>query len=260
MDLLLVERGLADSRNHAQALVLAGKVRVNHSPSGKPGDSVSSEVFIEVIKPFPYVGKGGIKLEKALQVFKIAPEGRVCLDIGASTGGFTDCLLKHGAVKVYAVDVGKGQLVWSLRQDPRVVCLEKTNARYLTSAEIPEPISLCVMDVSFISVRNILPVVRDFMVSDGEIIVLIKPQFEAGRGSTKKGVVRKAETHEKVLNEMLEWFHRNSFFVQGITHSPVTGADGNIEFFCYLSFRESVISYDIPFIVEEAWQKSAGND
>jgi 23S rRNA (cytidine1920-2'-O)/16S rRNA (cytidine1409-2'-O)-methyltransferase len=259
LDLLLVEKKLAETRHQAQALILAGRVKVNHSSALKPGDSVSDTSFIEVVEPFPYVGKGGIKLAKALQVFQVNPKGKICLDIGASTGGFTDCLLQNGAAKVYAVDVGKGQLSWKLRTDPRVVSLERTNARYLTAAEIPEAILLCVMDVSFISVQKILPAARDLMLPHGEILVLIKPQFEAERGAAKKGVIREKEIHEKVLHKMMEWLEVNAFFVQGITHSPVSGAEGNIEFLCHLSFEESREVFDLAWIVEKAHQELKEN-
>lgn len=199
-----------------------------------------------------YVGRGGVKLEKALHAFSVQVEKKVCLDVGASTGGFTDCLLRHGAEKVYAVDVGRGQLAWKLRQDSRVIVLEKQNARYLTRREIPEPIDLCTMDVSFISVTKILPGVKALLSPEGEIIVLIKPQFEVGPKHVKKGIVRERKVHEKILNDFLEWFPAHHFFPKNCTYSPISGRDGNLEFFFHLATSGPLSPIAVEPIVEEA--------
>jgi 23S rRNA (cytidine1920-2'-O)/16S rRNA (cytidine1409-2'-O)-methyltransferase len=252
LDELLVQQQLAQTRSQAQAFILEGRVLVDGKVQTKAGAFFSDKAKIQLVKPSPYVGRGGYKLEKALDVFGIKPDGKVCLDIGASTGGFTDCLLQRGAKKVYAVDVGKGQLAWRLRLDPRVVCLEKVNARYLSEKEVPEKAQLCTIDVSFISAKKILPAVRQCVGERGEFLVLVKPQFEAGREKVKKGIVKEKETHLEVLSDMVDWACRNAFHPAGATFSPITGGDGNIEFFLYFNDKDSNLPLDLVQTVEEA--------
>jgi len=234
LDQLLVEKGLTPTRSQALALVLSGKVLADGIIQTKPGTSLPIHASLELIAPPRYVGRGGLKLEKALAAFNVNPQNKICLDVGASTGGFTDCLLQHGAQKVYAVDVGKGQIAWKLRQNPKVTLLEKVNARNLSTEEIPESIDLCVMDVSFISIKKILPAVKLLLKPEGQIIPLIKPQFEAGRKQVKKGIVSDPAVHEEVLTDLLNWFSANGFKPEKLTHSPITGGDGNIEFLVLL--------------------------
>lgn len=214
-----------------EGLVYAGGRRID-----KPGAQVEIETALELRgETLPWVSRGGLKLEKALKVFPLDPAGKVCLDCGASTGGFTDVLLHAGADKVYAVDVGYGQLAWKLRSDPRVVSLERTNARYLTSEHVPEPIDLAVMDLSFISIRLVLPAAAALLRDSGEAVCLIKPQFEAGREKVgKKGVVRDKQTHLEVLSSFAEFFPAAGFTLLGIDFSPIRGPEGNIEFLAYL--------------------------
>lgn len=234
LDLLLVERGLVESREKAKARVLAGDVRVAGQVVRIPSATVPTEAEIVVQRPPPFVGRGGIKLAGALQVFQPPVAGRVAADIGASTGGFTDCLLQHGARRVYAIDVGRGQLDYRLQTDPRVVVLDRQNARYLD--RLPEPIDLATIDVSFISVRLILPALRDLLAPWGELIVLIKPQFEAGRDRVgKKGVIQDSAVHRSVLAEFAEWALAHGWTIRGITPSPLRGAEGNREFFVHLA-------------------------
>ena len=230
-----------ETREKAQAAVLAGVVFVGEQRVDKPGSAVDVNLEVEVRgNPIPYVSRGGIKLEKALKCFKIDVAGMVCVDIGASTGGFTDCLLKHGAVKVYAVDVGYGQLAWELRQDPRVVVMERTNARYLGRNDIGEPIDMAVIDVSFISIRLIVPALYGIIKDDGKVISLVKPQFEAGRRQVgRKGIVRDAGVHREVLETTIEFMLKKGFFIKGLEYSPVKGPGGNIEFLLYLSKKGS---------------------
>ncbi|MDR0862666.1 MAG: TlyA family RNA methyltransferase [Oscillospiraceae bacterium] len=241
LDVALFERGLTDSREKARALIMSGIVYVSGQKETKPGTSVAEDAAIELRgEDKRFVSRGGFKLEKALDTFGISPENRVCIDCGASTGGFTDCLLRRGAAKVYAVDVGYGQLAWSVRSDPRVVTLERTNARYLTRELIPEPPSLAVIDVSFISLSLILPAVRAVLAPDGEVACLIKPQFEAGRDKVgKKGVVRDAATHVAVLERFIENATEAGFAVDAITYSPIKGPEGNIEFLGHLTSASS---------------------
>ncbi len=236
IDVLLFERGLAPSREKARALIMAGNVYVNNQKFDKPGDTVSDDAQIEVRgHTLQYVSRGGLKLEKAMQLFPISLQGSICMDIGASTGGFTDCMLQNGAQKVYSVDVGYGQLAWQLRQDPRVVNLERTNARYLTRAQIPEEIDFFSVDVSFISLRIILPAVRPLLRDGGRAVCLIKPQFEAGRDKVgKKGVVRDKAVHEAVVETICAFALEAGYSVLGLTFSPVKGPEGNIEYLVYL--------------------------
>ena len=236
LDVLLTERGLCESRQKAQTTIMAGLVFVDGQRSDKPGTPVAEDAAVEVRgHALRYVSRGGLKLEKAMATFPITLEGKICADIGASTGGFTDCMLQNGAARVYAVDVGYGQLDWRLRSDPRVVCLERTNARYLTREEIPEELDFASIDVSFISLKLIFPALYGLLREDGEIACLIKPQFEAGREKVgKKGVVRDPKVHLEVLEHFLEHAKENHFTVLGITYSPIRGPEGNIEYLGYL--------------------------
>lgn len=236
LDVLLVERGLQESRQRAQAVIMSGLVFVDGRRVDKPGSSVSGDAEIEVRgNPLRYVSRGGLKLEKAMSAFPIVLEGMVCGDIGASTGGFTDCMLQNGASRVYAVDVGYGQLAWKLRGDERVVCLERTNARYLSREQIPEELDFASVDVSFISLKLILPPLAALLKAHGHAAALIKPQFEAGREKVgKKGVVRDPQVHREVLEQFLEHARASGFAVLGLTYSPIRGPEGNIEYLGYL--------------------------
>ena len=236
LDVLLVERGFQESRQKAQATIMSGLVFVNRQRVDKPGTAVARDAEIEVRgNALPYVSRGGLKLEKAMSRFPIALEGAVCADIGASTGGFTDCMLQNGAARVYAVDVGYGQLAWKLRSDPRVVCLERTNARYLTREQIPQPLDFASVDVSFISLRLILPALHELLREDGHAVCLVKPQFEAGREKVgKKGVVRDPNVHEEVLATFLQFAKELDFTAIDLTYSPIRGPEGNIEYLGYL--------------------------
>ncbi len=230
IDQLLVERGLAESRQKAQALILAGQVLVDGQKAAKAGHTVPVEARIEVLATLKYVGRGGLKLEAALDQFAINPAGKVCLDVGSSTGGFTDCLLQRGAARVYAIDVGKGQLDWKLRNDPRVVLREEVNARYLTPDLIGESADLAVCDVSFISVTRILPVLPPLLKEDAELVILVKPQFEVGKGQVGKGgIVRDPELHRWACAHVEE-AARSLGYRTAIIDSPVLGAEGNKEF------------------------------
>jgi 23S rRNA (cytidine1920-2'-O)/16S rRNA (cytidine1409-2'-O)-methyltransferase len=232
LDLLLVERGLAASRERARALVLGGQVRVNGQPAPKAGATVPADAELAVQVPdHPYVSRGGVKLAHALDAFGIDVTGRLALDIGASTGGFTDVLLQKGAAKVFAVDVGTNQLAWSLRSDPRVVVHEQTNARYLTADIVTEPIDIIVCDASFIGLAKVLDTALDFAKPGGGLIALIKPQFEAERGEVGKGgVVRDPAVHERVIETVRNWVASRGWNVEKVTASPITGPEGNIEF------------------------------
>ncbi len=233
LDQLLVERGLAETRAKARALILAGQVLVGGRKGVKAGEMVPAEVPLEVLAPPPYVSRGGLKLQAALEHFRIPVEGRVCLDVGASTGGFTDCLLQRGARRVYAVDVGRGQLDWKLRGDPRVVLCEGVNARYLGRQHVPEPVELAVCDVSFISVTLILPRLAALLAPSGEMVILVKPQFELERGQVGKGgVVRDPELHRAACRKVAEAAEGLGFRSQWI-ESPLRGAEGNREFLLY---------------------------
>ena len=237
VDLLLVEQGLAASREKAHALVMSGIVFFEGMRVDKPGEQVSVGAKLELRgEQLKYVSRGGLKLEKAIDFFGVSLNNKIAADIGASTGGFTDCMLQNGAAKVYAVDVGYGQLAWSLRSDPRVVTIERTNARYLTSDIIPDSLDFFSVDVSFISLTLILPVLFPLCKEDAEAVCLIKPQFEAGKGKVgKNGVVREAEIHLEVVQSIVNFVGSSGFSVLGITHSPVKGPKGNIEFLVYFS-------------------------
>ena len=237
LDVLLTEKGYAETRSKAQAIIMSGLVYVEGQKADKPGVSYEESAAIEVRSGgCPYVSRGGLKLEKALRDFEIHPDGYVCSDSGASTGGFTDCLLQQGASKVFAIDVGYGQLDWKIRSDPRVVVMERTNVRYVTPEQLGEPLDLSVVDVSFISLKIVLPVIRTFLKPTGQVVCLIKPQFEAGREKVgKNGVVRDPQTHKEVLDDFLALTDRLGFTVLGLTFSPVKGPEGNIEFLAHLT-------------------------
>ena len=240
LDQALVERGFFPSRHQAQSAIMAGEVNVDGQVAEKASDLVRTEHEISIAPRSRYVGRGGIKLEGAIAHFGIVCESRVALDIGASTGGFTDCLLQHGAKKVFAVDVGHGQLAWKIRDDPRVITLEKTNARHLSQAEIPEPIDLCVIDVSFISLTLILPNAYELLTPDGVILALIKPQFELAREDVGRGgIVRSAELHEKAQQKVVAFAKTIGAKVDGLVPSAITGTDGNQEFFICLRKRSA---------------------
>ena len=236
LDQLLVDKGLSQSRERAKITIMEGSVFVDGQRVDKPGTAVDPEKPIEVRgEQLAYVSRGGKKLEKALKVFPVDPAGCLCIDCGASTGGFTDVLLQAGAARVYAVDVGYGQLAWKLRTDERVVNLERTNLRYVTHAEVPDTLDLAVMDVSFISIRLVLPAVRELLKPDGDLICLIKPQFEAGRENVgKKGVVRDSAVHQSVLESFIGFFPTAGFTLMGLDFSPIRGPEGNIEYLAWL--------------------------
>lgn len=253
LDILVTERGLAESREKAKALIMAGQIYVDNQKADKPGDTFPEECRIESRgKGLPYVSRGGLKLEKAMKTFPLTLTGKVCADIGASTGGFTDCMLQNGAQKVYAVDVGYGQLDWKLRGDPRVVCMERTNARYLTHEQIPQELDFASVDVSFISLGLILPALDGLLSPEGEAVCLVKPQFEAGREKVgKKGVVRDPAVHLEVLEAFLRHAKENHFTVLGITYSPIRGPEGNIEYLGYLRHGQGTPGdFSLPEIVE----------
>ncbi|WP_456419908.1 TlyA family RNA methyltransferase [Thermovibrio sp.] len=238
LDKLLVEKGLVKSRERAKALIMAGKVLVDGKVVDKAGAQVPPEAKIEVKgEDIPYVSRGGLKLETAIKEFGLSVEGFTCLDVGASTGGFTDCLLKHGAKKVYAVDVGRGQLDWKLRNDERVISIEGFNARYLTEKEVPEKVDLVVIDVSFISLTKILPVVKEFLKPEGKIIALIKPQFELTKKEVDrgKGVIKDPELHKKAINKILSFSREIGLYPENLTLSKPRGPKGNKEFLVLLS-------------------------
>ena len=259
LDVLLVERGLLDSRQKAQANIMAGLVFVNGQRVDKPGTAVAEDAPVEVRgHALPYVSRGGLKLEKAMRTFPITLAGRTCADIGASTGGFTDCMLQNGAVKVYSVDVGHGQLDWKLRNDPRVVCMERTNIRYVVPEDIEERPSFVSIDVSFISLTKVLLPVRNLMEENGEIAALIKPQFEAGREKVgKKGVVRDPAVHKEVIEMVISYAKSISFGVRHLEFSPIKGPEGNIEYLVHLvrlpdGVTEEETNVDVDAIVKSA--------
>lgn len=248
LDVLLVSLGLAESRAKAQATIMAGEVYVNGQKADKSGTEVDITANVEVRgSACPYVSRGGLKLEKALKNFGVDPTGFVCSDSGASTGGFTDCLLQQGASKVFAIDVGYGQLAWKIRNDPRVVVMERTNIRYVTPEDLGEPLDLSVVDVSFISLSLVLPVIRSLLKETGQVLCLIKPQFEAGKEKVgKKGVVRDPAVHEEVLQNFISLAKSLDFTIRDLTFSPVKGPEGNIEFLAHLSMQPGQDSYPQP--------------
>jgi 23S rRNA (cytidine1920-2'-O)/16S rRNA (cytidine1409-2'-O)-methyltransferase len=240
LDIKLVETGTAQSRERAKSLIMAGRVIVNGKICDKSGMLVSGDDTIALKgKDIPFVSRGGIKLESALTSFNIDISGSVCLDVGASTGGFTDCLLRHGAKQVIAVDVGYGQMAWNLRKDPRILVIERTNIRYLPCEAVPEPVDFVTIDVSFISLKIVVPAVLKFMKTDGSIIALIKPQFEVGKGKVGKGgIVRDASMHNEVIENLSAFFAENGLKIEGVIPSPVTGPKGNREFLIYMKIKQ----------------------
>lgn len=236
LDVLLVKRNLAESREKAKAVIMSGNVFVDGQREDKAGSTFPPDVSIEVRgHALPYVSRGGLKLEKALANFDVDVMDCVCTDVGSSTGGFTDCMLQNGAKKVYAIDVGRGQLDWKLRNDPRVVCMEKTNIRYVTPEDIGEPVDFSSIDVSFISLTKVLVPIRDYLKADGQIVALIKPQFEAGREKVgKKGVVREKSTHREVIRKVMDFAQGIGFDLCALDFSPIKGPEGNIEYLIHL--------------------------
>lgn len=254
LDILLVQRQLAASREKAKAIIMSGNVYVNGQKEDKAGSTFDEKSAIEVRgNTLKYVSRGGLKLEKAMSHFDITLEGKVCMDVGSSTGGFTDCMLQNGAVKVYAVDVGHGQLDWKLRQDERVICMEKTNIRYVEPENIEELVEFSSIDVSFISLTKVLLPVRNLLTDNGQIACLIKPQFEAGREKVgKKGVVRDSKVHEEVIHKVIAYAVSISFEILGLEFSPIKGPEGNIEYLLYLQKQPEGTSWEqIPFSVED---------
>jgi len=253
LDALLVERGLVESREKAKAVIMSGGAFVAGGRQSKPGMQVSVDAPVEIRGAPEFVSRGGQKLDKALRHFGVSPGGKVCVDCGASTGGFTDCLLKNGARLVYAIDVGYGQLAWSLRSDPRVVTMERTNIRHVTADMFDEEPQIAAIDVSFISLKLVLPAVRGILADDGGALCLIKPQFEAGRDKVgKKGVVRDPGTHRSVLEAFIENARLSGFSAQGLTHSPVKGPEGNIEYLGWLCRQGEAAGIDAGEVVEQA--------
>ena len=259
LDVLLVKRGLAESREKAKAVIMSGIVYVDGEKEDKSGTTFAETAEIEVRgNTLRYVSRGGLKLEKAMTHFGVTLEGKVCMDVGSSTGGFTDCMLQNGAVKVYAVDVGHGQLAWKLREDSRVVCMEKTNIRYVTPEDIGDRIEFSSIDVSFISLTKVLGPVKNLLTEDGEIVCLIKPQFEAGREKVgKKGVVREKSVHLEVIEAVISYGVSIGFEVLHLEYSPIKGPEGNIEYLLHLKKTGSeeippVLTVDPEKIVNEA--------
>ena len=255
LDVLLTEQMYVDTRSKAQALIMAGQVYVNGQKADKPGTAYEESVQIEVRGvTCPYVSRGGLKLEKALRDFGVKPDGFVCSDSGASTGGFTDCLLQQGAKKVFAIDVGYGQLDWKIRSDERVVVMERTNIRYVTPEDLGEPLDLSVIDVSFISLKIVLPAIKALLKPTGQVLCLIKPQFEAGKEKVgKKGVVREPEIHKEVLDNFVQTVTELGFTILGLTFSPVKGPEGNIEFLGHLTLEDKPgITPDTASVVQDA--------
>lgn len=254
LDVLLVKRNLAASREKAKAIIMSGSVFVDGQREDKAGTSFSEEVQIEVRgHTMPYVSRGGLKLEKALQNFDVIVADKVCTDVGSSTGGFTDCMLQNGAKKVFAIDVGRGQLDWKLRQDERVICMEKTNIRYVTPEDIGEPVDFSSIDVSFISLTKVLVPIRDYLTEHGQIVALIKPQFEAGREKVgKKGVVREKSTHIEVITKVVQYALEIGFKVLNLEFSPIKGPEGNIEYLVHLekAVENKAVSHNISDKIE----------
>lgn len=271
LDVLLVEKGLAPSREKAKAIIMAGIVYVDGNKEDKAGTTFPVNAVIEIKgKTLPYVSRGGLKLEKAMQKFPITLSGKVCMDVGSSTGGFTDCMLQNGATKVYAIDVGHGQFAWKLRNDERVVCMEKTNIRYVVPEDIDELAAFSSIDVSFISLTKVLLPVKNLLTEDGQVVCLIKPQFEAGREKVgKKGVVRDRAVHEEVIRMVMDYASSIDFYPLALDFSPVKGPEGNIEYLLFLSKNKQdqeivdASSIDIKAVVtasHDTLDKEPGNE
>ena len=262
LDVLLTEKGLCPSRERAKAVIMAGQVYIDQVRIDKPGTMVPETTEPEVRgHTLPYVSRGGLKLEKALDVFSVRVQDRICIDCGASTGGFSDVLLKNGARKIYAIDVGYGQLAWSIRNDSRVVVMERTNIRNVTTEQVPDGPDLAAIDVSFISLKLVFPVLRRIMSPSAEICCLIKPQFEAGREKVgKKGVVKEAATHIEVLEKVIAYADGSDFSVTGLTFSPVRGPEGNIEFLGHFQSGVGPADVDPAAVVREAHNSLGGFD
>ncbi len=257
LDVLLVSRGLAPSREKAKTMIMEGNVFVNNNREDKAGSTFADDCKIEIHgNTLKYVSRGGLKLEKAMTHFGITLDGKVCMDIGASTGGFTDCMLQNGASKVYSVDVGYGQFAWKLRQDPRVVCMEKTNIRYVTPEDIDDALDFASVDVSFISLTKVLGPARALLKDNGQMVCLIKPQFEAGREKVgKKGVVRDKAVHEEVINKVIDFALKIGFSIRNLEYSPIKGPEGNIEYLVYIEKTSEAAkeeSVDVHAVVEAA--------
>jgi 23S rRNA (cytidine1920-2'-O)/16S rRNA (cytidine1409-2'-O)-methyltransferase len=250
LDCLIFDRGLAESREKAKVMVMMGNVYVDNQKSDKPGTMLRDDTKIEIRgETLRYVSRGGLKLEKAMELFPILLKDKITMDIGASTGGFTDCMLQNGAKKVYSIDVGYGQLAWKLRTDARVVNLERTNVRYITSEQVPDLVDFFSVDVSFISLCLVLPVARKFMSDNAQAVCLIKPQFEAGRGKVgKKGVVREQSIHVEVIEKISSFVLEHGFSILGLTFSPVKGPEGNIEYLIYLQKSEEPVRVDLNIV------------
>lgn len=264
LDLVVFEEGHTDSREKAKALIMAGQVYVNGQKELKAGAQIKADDKIEVRgSKMPYVSRGGYKLAKAMKTWNLSLDGKICMDIGASTGGFTDCMLQNGAVKVYSIDVGYGQLAWKLRSDERVVNLERTNFRYVTEEQIPEPVDFASVDVSFISLKIILPVLRERLADGGQCVCLIKPQFEAGKEKVgKKGVVRDQKVHVEVVENITNFAVECGFTLKGVTFSPIKGPEGNIEYLMYIEKSEAPereVDFSITDLIEESHQVLNGN-
>lgn len=260
LDVLLTEKGLCESREKAKALIMAGQVYINNQKVDKAGTMVSEDTTPEIRgNTLAYVSRGGLKLEKALSVFQVSPEGRTCIDCGASTGGFSDVLLKNGAEKIYAIDVGYGQLAWSIRNNPKVVVMERTNIRNVTREQVPDKPTLAAIDVSFISLRLVLPVLKELMAENGEVCCLIKPQFEAGREKVgKKGVVKDKAVHVEVLQNFIINANAAGFGVRQLSFSPVKGPEGNIEYLGHLISGAENGTLD-PIVVADASHGELGD-
>lgn len=258
LDVILMERNLFPSREKARTAIMTGRILIHGNKETKAGTMIAEDTEIEVIgHDLPYVSRGGLKLEKAVKDFELDFNDKIVLDIGASTGGFTDCSLQNGAKKVYAVDVGYGQLAWSLRSDSRVVVLEKVNARYLTKEQVPEPADFIVMDASFISLKKLIPHLIPFLKEDGAFVSLIKPQFEAGKEKVgKKGVVRDPAVHKEVICDLLSFFREQRLSVEKLTFSPIKGPEGNREYLVLLRKNGAVLGDpDVDFLVSKAFEE-----
>lgn len=256
LDAAVFEAGLAESREKAKAMIMEGIVYVNNQKEDKPGTQIRSDAKLEVRgEKLPFASRGGLKLDKAVKVFGIDLKDKICMDVGASHGGFTDCMLQNGAGKVYSVDVGYGQLVWKLRNDPKVVNMERTNIRYVTQEQIADILDFASVDVSFISLSLVVPVVRQLLRDGGEIMCLIKPQFEAGKGKVgKKGVVREPEIHCEVIQKIIDLMYENRFRIAGLDYSPIKGPEGNIEYLIYAVKDDGALpfEFDVQRLVTES--------